>query len=378
MKKALLVTSVASMIKQFNMDNIQILKSLGYEVSVATNFKEPGTIPLVESQRLKKELNDIDVITYDISFTRNPFSVKNIKAYKKIKELMTNEIYNVVHCQSPVGGLITRLAYSPQKMNETKVIYTAHGFHFFNGSPIKNWLIYYPIEYLLTKKTDLLLTINQEDYDRAKKMPFKKVAYIPGVGINLSDDFDKNQKNKVLKKEFNIDKNKVIITSVGELNKNKNHKIVLKALSRLKDKEFVYLICGKGIEKENLKLLANKLEISEKIKILGYRNDVVDILKGSDIFVFPSFREGLPVSVLEAMDAKLPIICTEIRGNTDLIDEGKGGYLVTPYDEEKIVKKLAVLLNNKELRKKMGHYNKLKCMTYSNEKVNALMREIYK
>ena len=229
--------------------------------------------------------------------------------------------------------MLVRLASRKVRKNGTKVIYTAHGFHFYKGAPLKNWVLYYPIERLLARYTDVLTTINIEDYERAKKsFKAKKIKYIPGVGID-TNRFQQIDVNKLVKRqEIGVPEDSFVVLSVGELNKNKNHETVIKAIARLNNPNVYYVICGQGVLEDYLKKLIKELGLERQIKLLGFRKDIGEICKVADLFVFPSFREGLSVALMEAMASGLPIVCSEIRGNVDLVKDQKGGYLVKPED----------------------------------------------
>lgn len=216
--------------------------------------------------------------------------------------------------------MLTRLAARTAK--GTTVIYTAHGFHFYQGAPLINWLVYYPVERVCGKFTDKLITINQEDYHRANSWSLRnngKIYYVPGIGVDL-EEIQNISINKVQKKkEIGISNDVKVLLSVGELNKNKNHEIIIRVLSKLTNKNFIYLICGNGELKEYLKNLAQELGVSDKVKFLGYRKDVLEIYKIADLFLFPSKREGLPCSLIEAMAYGLPCVASDVRGNKDLL-----------------------------------------------------------
>ncbi len=189
MKKVLIVASVASMIDQFNMQNINILKQQGYEVHVAANFEKGSTISEERLLEFKKELKNLNVLYFQVDFSRRIGNIgQNIKAYKQIKEIIKQNKYKFIHCHSPIGGVCGRIA---AKTTGTKVMYTAHGFHFYKGAPMKNWVLYYPIERVLSYLTDVLITINNEDYELSKnKMKSKSLYYIPGVGVDVSNFSD--------------------------------------------------------------------------------------------------------------------------------------------------------------------------------------------
>ena len=381
MKKALIIVSVASMIDQFNMPNVRLLQSMGYEVDVAANFEYGNTCSLECLENLKKELELLHVNYTHIGMYRNPIYLKKTYyAYKKIAKMIRNNQYEIIHCQSPIAGVLTRIAACNCK--NTTVIYTAHGFHFFKGAPIINWLVYYPIESYCARYTDKLITINEEDFKQAKKFKLRNygtVHYISGVGIDIEKiknvKVDKNEKRK----ELGVYNPKTtIFLSIGELNKNKNHEVAIRALANLKDMDFKYIICGSGPLKEYLLKLASSLGINDKVKLLGYRYDINEICKASDIFIFPSIREGLPVSVMEAMASKLPVICSDIRGNKDLIDEGKGGFLFNSNKGERyLTEKIKLLILDDKLSIKMGEYNYQKAYKYDINIIEKKMYDIY-
>lgn len=339
-EKVLILASVASMIDQFNMSNIDILLSLGYEVHVACNFEKGSTCTAERINQLKKKLDKLNVKYYQIDFTRSVFNIfKDIEAYKQVKKIMVENRYKFIHCHSPIGGVVGRLAC---KKTRTKCIYTAHGFHFFKGAPIQNWLIFYPIEKWLSKYTDILITINKEDYDRAKKkFNMKKIEYVPGVGIDIdyikSIVIDKNN----LKNALNIPIDNKVIISVGELSKRKNHEIVIKSLKNIQN--VTYIICGQGDLKDHLNYLAKQYNVD--LRLLGFRSDRIELMKMSDIFIFPSLQEGLPVALMEAIACELPCIASKIRGNIDLIVDEKNGYLINTKDTMLINHLISKILN---------------------------------
>ncbi len=357
-------TVVKTHINVFHLPYLKWLKEQGYEVHVAAKndfINESCIIPNCDKY-------------YDVKFARFPFSKTNIKAYKQLKKLIQENNYDIIHCHTPVAGVLTRLAARRNK--NTIVIYTAHGFHFLKGAPLLNWLIYYPVERFCARYTDKLITINKEDYERAKRFKLRKngkVYYVPGVGINLEKIQNLKVNVKQKKKELCISKNIPILLSVGELNKNKNHETVLQALSKLKDKNFIYLICGRGVLKEYLERKIQELHLENKVKLLGYRSDVIKILKTADLFIFPSKREGLPVSVIEAMAAGLQIIASNVRGNRDLIDKEN---LFEPDDVAALTNLIKKQFNNIEK-------NGLRKVTYANLEQYSLknvlkqMAEIY-
>jgi len=370
MKKVLFVaTVVKTHINTFHLPFLKMFHEAGWEVHVAAknDFSkgEACYIPYCD-------------IYYDVPFERFPFSKKNVIAYRKLKKIMMDNQYDIIHCHTPVGGVLARLA--GKYCFHTRMIYTAHGFHFYKGASLINWLLYYPVERICAHYTDILITINHEDYQRARHFTFHdggKVYYVPGVGIDTHQINEININREIKCKELGISPDTFIILSVGELNKNKNHEIALKAVAKLKNKNFVYLICGQGNLLKYLKLLSKKLGISDNVIFLGYRSDIFEIYKIADIFLFPSFREGLPVAVMEAMATGLPIVCSDIRGNIDLVCDGQNGYLVDCHDVEGFAEKINYLLHRQDVRKQLAINGIKKIQAYSLQSVCAIMKKIY-
>ena len=327
MKKALILASVASMIEQFNMGNIKVLQELKYEVHVATNFIDSGTITRERAEELKNKLKDLNVKYYQIDFDRNVLSTKNIQAYKQVKQLIKENKYNIIHIHSPIGGVCGRLAARKERKNGTKVIYTAHGFHFFKGAPAKNWLIYYPVEKWLSKYTDCLITINEEDYNLAKKkFKAKNVEYVPGIGVDenkFNFEMSREERNE-LRKSLGINEDDFVFIYVAELSKRKNQQMLIKAISLLEPnvlEKVKVLLPGKDSMNGKYQGLAKNLNVDKNIQFLGYRTDIPKLMKISDLAVSTSRQEGLPVNLMEAMFCNLPIIATDCRGNRDLVPD---------------------------------------------------------
>lgn len=376
MKHMLMLASVASMIDQFNMPNINLLQEMGYVVDVACNFEKGNTCSVERIEELKKLLKQNRVNFFQVDFSRDVNQIHtNIKAYKQIITLIKEKKYKFIHCHSPIGGIIGRLA---ARNNNTKVIYTAHGFHFYKNGPTKNWLLYYPIEKFFSRYTDILITINNEDYKRAKSyMHAKKTYKIPGVGVDV-DYFSNYKLNKEEKREqLGMQKDDIILLSVGELNKNKNHEIIIRALAQLKNSKVHYFIAGRGDLKEHLLKISNDLGVNKNVHLLGFRKDIKEIYNVVDIFCFPSLREGLGLSALEAMASGLPLITSSVHGINDYSKDGITGYACDPNDLDAFVIALKKLYKNKELREKMGHHNIEESKKFDVNTVNKMMNAIY-
>lgn len=349
---------------------ISLIKDLikqGVIVDVATN----GITRTVSNEYI-----DMGCNIYQISFSRSPFDINNIKAIKQIKKLINEKKYDIVHCHTPVAGAITRLACKNLRKDGLRVFYTAHGFHFYKGAPLLNWIIYYPIEKYCSRFTDVLITINHEDFELAKKkMKAKRVEYVPGVGIDVDKFANTVVDKKAKRKELGIPENAFVLLSVGELNKNKNHQVVIKALAKLNNPNIHYMIAGQGPLRDYLLDLASNLGISKQVHLLGYRNDIAELYKTADVYVLPSIREGLNVSVMEAMSSGLFCIGSKIRGNTDMIEDEKCGYLINDIWK---VQDLCATINNFIIYGKdfeRSSLNKSKIFSY--KQINNRIQKIY-
>jgi glycosyltransferase involved in cell wall biosynthesis len=364
--KILYVTTISNTVNAFLIPHIKMLKEQGHQVDVAFNIV----------QEVNVELDRMGCKVHNIEFQRSPLNKHNLSAYSKLKKLIEHEKYDIVHTHTPVASACTRLACKNNK--KTKIIYTAHGFHFYKGAPLINWLIYYPVEKWLAKYTDLLLTINQEDYLRAtKKFKARKIEYIPGVGLDNRGFAENNVNRSIKRRELDIPENAVVLLSVGELNRNKNHQTIIKAVAQLNNPNIYYLICGQGTLQDYLTGLVNDLGLTRQVRLLGYRKDIPEICKASDLFVFPSYREGLSVALMESMASGIPVVCSNIRGNKDLIEEGKGGFLTKPNDVESFAQAIQTLIQDEELRLNMGEHNRNVIKKFSIDIVNKRLIDIY-
>lgn len=377
--RALIYASVASMIMQFNMENIRLLLKNGYEVDVACNMEYGSTVSSNQISEMKKQLKDLGVNVYHIQIPRKISAVSDIiNSFKSTKQLINERNYSLIHCHSPIGGIICRLGnrFSADYGN-SKMIYTAHGFHFYKGAPLKNWLLYYSAEKLCAHFTDVLITINNEDYELANHMlKAKEVRYISGVGIDTKRFSDCNINRAEKRMELGISEDAVLLASVGELNKNKNHEVVIKALARLNNPKIHYIIAGKGELDEYLNKLIKSLWLEKNVHLLGYRSDIAELYKVADIYCHPSIREGLPVAVIEAMAAGLPIICSDIRGNRDLVDD-HNGILLKSIDEESFASSVKELINDKDKLSTYSECSIKKANLYDKSKISDIMKEIY-
>ena len=372
MKKVLFVaTIVKTHIMEFHIPYLKMFKEMGWETAVAArnDYENPAdcVIPYCDTY-------------YNIPFERNPLKPGNLKAYKELKHIIDEGEYDIIHCHTPVGAMLTRLAAKQARKQGTKVFYTAHGFHFYKGAPAINWILYYPVEKWLSRYTDVLITINKEDYERAKTFKAGKVCYVPGVGIDLKK-FNVGYVNKEQKrKEIGVSADDFVLLSVGELIPRKNHEVVIRALSVLKQLDKLnhieYVICGRGAYETDLKKLAEGLDVADHVHFLGYRNDISEICNCADLFVFMSHQEGLPVALMEAMACGLPAVCSNIRGNTDLIEDGVTGLLANNTPEE-VAQSISKMKSDTALRNRVASAALQKIKQFDLSSVEDEMSKIY-
>ncbi len=371
--KLLYILNVAKRVNNFSYTAMQAAKALGIEFHIAGNWSYAS-----DDERIADEEKH-GIHIHQIDFIRTPYHPKNKKAYKQLTQLAETEKYDVIHCNTPIGGVLGRLV--GKKCEVKTVIYQVHGFHFYKGAPIKNWLLYYPVEKWLSRYTDALITINQEDYERAQRWRFRndgKTYYVPGVGIDLDAFYetlttDRDQKREAL----GVPKNAFVLVSVGELNKNKNNRVVLSAMANAGENVH-YVLCGVGDEEKNLRRQARQLGIEAQVHFLGYRTDVKDIYAMADCFVMPSYREGLSRSIMEAMAAGLPCVVSNIRGNVDMVDNSKGGFLCEADRVQDWKNCILTLRDDPSLLREMGEYNLEKVKAFSTTIVEQEMLQIYR
>lgn len=346
--KVLLIATVQSHICQFHKPLVQMLHDHGCEVHVAAH----------DNLAVKNGLKlDFVERVFDIPFERSPFSLKNVVACREVKKIIEDGHYDVVHCNTPVGGIVGRLAARKARKKGTKVYYTAHGFHFYKGASKKNWLIYYPIEKFMSRMADLLITITVEDEKLAKKKFHCQVAHIHGVGVSperyhLITDEEKQKK----KDKMGYGNVGCLILCTGELNANKDQATIIRAMPEIVKKipSVKLLLAGNGPKEAELKRLGKSLMMQEYIEFLGYRTDLERFTCIVDLVVSCSHREGLPLNIVEAMLCKKPVVASHNRGHDELVKDGKTGYLVDAGDSSAYSEKVIELLQNKEGNREFG------------------------
>lgn len=371
--KVLFVATVRSHIGQFHMPFIRELKSRGVEVHAAykdNSADKPGL-----------DLSAIDRV-FEVPFERQPLRLENIKAYFVLKKIINENNYDAIHCHTPMGAVIARLAARKARKKGTKVIYTAHGFHFFAGASRKNWLLFYPVEKYLSKFTDCLITINQEDYDLATSKQFrvKKICKVHGVGVEL-DRFhytDEDEKAK-LREEYGYSPDDFIMIYPANLVHEKNHSMLFDSLQIIvrETNDVKLILPGQPICAEEYKKVLLDMGLIDYVDFLGYRRDIEKLVGLSDISVSPSKREGLPVNLIEAMAIGNAIVATDVRGNNDLVEDGVNGYLVKVGDSETMAQRILELIGDREKLAAFGRASRARVLDFSTDSVNREMTDIY-
>jgi Glycosyltransferase len=369
-EKILYVTSLSGKrINSFMRSAIVASKNAGFDFTIVSNESN------ADKNLFEKDCKDYGINHASIPFERQPLSLKNLKAYHELKKYLKKNDFSLVHCNTPIGGALTRIC--AHKIHQKNIIYQAHGFHFYKGGNVLSWLIFFPIEKWLSHWTDTLITINKEDTELAKRhMKAKRTAYVPGVGIDVRR-FAKGQPFEDKKKLLGLKQNDFLIISVGEMDKNKNQIAIMKAMIKLNNPNIYYAIIGQGILEKKLRKYALKKHISSNVFFPGFQSDTYSWYQSADLFILPSYREGLPSALMEAMASSLPVIASDIRGVRDLIDP-QGGALVSPNDPSKFANAIAIRFSDLALRKKEGDHNACRVVDFSFEKSVEALENIYK
>ena len=372
--KVLFVATVRSHIGQFHMPFIKKLKELGCTVDAAyrdNSADKPGL-----------DTSAIDN-AFEVPFSRSPYSLDNVKAYKELKKILKENDYDAVHCHTPMGAVVTRLAARSLRKKGLKVIYTAHGFHFYKGASRFNWLAFYNVEKYLAKYTDCLITINQEDYNLAREKGFeaKRIIHVSGVGVDLSEFSPKTNEQKLsLRQEYGYDKNAFIMIYPADFCERKNQLMLLKALKIVlqKHKNVKLLLPGLQTYMAECEQFCRDNALTDNVEFMGYRRDIYKLDALSDISVSSSRQEGLPINLIEAMALGNPIIATDVRGNNDLVHDGKNGYLIALNDSQAMADKIIELIENPSKIDELGAESLKLVGKYAVDCVLDDMVEIYK
>lgn len=372
-KRVLIVaTVVKTHIMQFHIPTLKLFKDMGWETAVAArnDYDDPKDCQIPYCDQY-----------YDIPFERIPFMPENVACYKRLKDLIDQGDFQIIHCHTPVGGALGRLAATKARKKGTRVLYTAHGFHFYRGAPLKNWLMYYPVEKFCSYFADDIITINQEDYGFAKRhFASAKIRYIPGIGVDTMAfspcALTKETRCSMLS-ALGVRPGQRMILSVGELISRKNYKTAIDVIARLDPAQIRYYICGQGVLRAEIEEYAKVQGVGDRVIFLGYRRDIPQLCACADAFLHTSYQEGLPVAVMEAMACGTPVVASRIRGNVDLIEDGVNGFLCDPMEAADFAAKLQMLLEQPNAAAAFAQKGLEKIKQYDVKVVEEKVKHIY-
>ena len=369
MHKVLIVANVSKEhIRKFHIPFISFMRKKGWVVDVACRLDVP--VPEASNQ-------------FDLPCNRNPFSGGVLKSIIKLEKIIDSNQYDVIHCNTITGSIIARLASIKARKKGTRVFYTNHGLHYFNGAPISRWIIGYPMEKILAPLTDCLITINDDDYRMVKKTlkVAGNVEKIHGIGVDLNRfrNLPSNYSPLSQRAAIGINSDAFALMYVAELIENKNQEVLLESVSRLKDKypNIVLVLVGPDHQNGALQQLACDKGIRNNVKFLGWRNDIPELLSMADIYVASSKSEGLGLNLIEAMACGLPVIAYDNRGHRELIDNGKNGFLVNQGNVDLFTDRIIELYEDSETKKRIVHYAQETIDKYETENVLQELWSIY-
>lgn len=366
--RALFVASVYGHLATFHLPYIRLLQAWGVRVDAAA-----------APDAARETVASVADRCFDVGMARSPFRIRNLLATARLWRIMRQEKYNLIHVHTPVASALGRVAGFLAGV--PSVIYTAHGFHFYQGGPMKYWALYYPIERILAHCTDVIITINHEDYERAQGFCLRRggrVVLVPGVGVDIGR-FAKQVGSPLIRDRLGIPQEALVLLAVGEINLNKNYTELLKVVGMLtKDYPHLYaLIVGDGPLKGSLQRLISRAGLGERVRLLGFRSDIPELLAASDLVVSFSKREGLPVSLIEAAAAGRPIIATDVRGNRDVVEQ-VGGELVPPGNAVLAARAISELLADPERRRHLGEEASKRSIVFALSRPLKALTDIYR
>ena len=368
--KYLYTATRLSHICQFHLPYLKMLKEQGHTVHVAAMDN------LGEKNGLQLKYADKHI---EIPFERFPYDPRNVSAYKKLKSLLEQEHYDVIVCNTPVGGILTRLAAQKYRKQGTRVIYIAHGFHFYKGAAKTNWVLYYPLEREMARLCDVVVTINEEDYNLAKKHFPGKVARIHGVGVSIERYHPATPEEQIeMRNNEGLSSDDFVVLCTGELNENKNQRTLISAAALLKDKipKLKVLLAGNGPTEQTLRDQIASEHLEDVVRLLGYRTDLEYVVPAVDVVASCSKREGLGLNVIEAMLCKKPVVAAINRGHVELVEDGKTGYLVQPEDAANLSERLFDLWSNQSVAHTMGEMGLMRAKCYTVDAVKTEIQEL--
>lgn len=368
--KILYVATVLSHICQFHLPYLEMLQKKGHVVHVAArdNLAEKNGLQLKGCDKF-----------IPVPFERSPLSPKNLQAARILRKQLKAEHYDIILCNTPMGGIVTRFVAGKTRKAGTRVLYMAHGFHFYKGASKKNWLVYYPIEKLMARRCDAVITINDEDYALAKEKFSGTVEHIHGVGVRSDRYYPvPSEMAAGLRTAEGLSSNDFVILCVGELNANKDQGTLLKAAASLwlDIPNMKILLAGNGPMDAMLKEEARRLQLQDAVSFLGYRTDLERITPAVDLVVSCSHREGMPLNIIEAMLCARPVVASRNRGHNELVEDGVTGLLFDAGNSAALAERILSLYHNRVRAAAMGESASRKAQNYTVEAVKDEMMKV--
>lgn len=364
LRRILYTASTDLHILTFHIPYLKWFKEHGYEVHVAS--------------RGSSSVDYCD-FKYDIPFVRSPIHIENLKAFRMLRKLINSNEYDLIHCHTPIGGVLTRIAAASISNKNIPVFYTAHGFHFYEGAPLYSWLLYYPIEKLLSFFTLSLITINKEDFNLANARFNCKVFKIHGIGIDESRFKLEETDKKTLRKKHGFSEDDFILIYIAEFISRKNHKFIIDACSDLSKEidTLKVIFLGKGVLMEDMKQRVYHKCINNVFYFKGFQRKLEEYIRLSDVAISSSLQEGLGLGLAECMYCGLPVIATEDRGHRELVVQGENGYLFKQGDRDQFSRYVSELYLNVKKRLEMGRNAFQRSLKFSLAKTVKEMEDIY-
>lgn len=367
-----MIATIGNFLTSFEISDMAILKSMGYEVHCAANF-----VGLSETR--KKKLEQMCTINHQIDFGRSPFSRDNLVAYHQLRKLFERYSFDIVHCHTPIGAAVGRIAAKKHRKKGTRVIYTCHGYHFHKKSNKKQWLLYFPMEKMLAHYTDMIIAINKEDYELSKHFKVPYVKYIPGVGIDAKTIENIECSRKKMREEYKIPDQAFVILTIGELSDRKNQEVIIRAMADMKDDNVYYLLCGNGHNMEKYKAIAKELDVYDRVIFAGYvdHEKVLQLCHAIDIGAIPSKIEGLGLAGLEILASGHPLVGSNVHGIRDYLIDGKTGISVDPDDYIGFAHAIKKMKEDKNFYRSLVENTKKIAEQFDIEITKELMSEYY-
>lgn len=374
-KKVLFVTAESGFLSQFEMNNVKILQEMGYEVHYASNFNH--SVYCYNQSDLSLQ----GIIQHTIHIEKHPVRlIRNLQAIVQLKRIIDLEGIQMLHCHNPMGGVAGRCAARISRTHPY-VIYTAHGFHFYQGGPLTSWILIYPIERLLARWTDVIITINKEDDLRASGFILKKngfVELLPGVGVDRKRFQRKPEIREQKRRELGIPDYGFHIVTAAELNRNKNQRVIIEALAGMQQKNIYYSICGSGPQEEKLIRLIRRRNLEDRVRLLGFRDDMEEVLQTADIVAFPSIREGFGMAAVEALACGVPLIAADNRGTREYLVEGVNGVICPAKSVRAFRKAIEKFYADETFRLVLAERCRKTISPFCMEEAGARMQSIYR